>query len=102
MTRKAHTSEPNRRFEDPAAKAVWAAICTLPEGAQHQVAEYLVERLALVEQRGNAQEVRVARGVAALREAAQILGASPTVGQYRELRERHPERRWPPDGSIRG
>jgi len=93
---------PNHPFEDPAAEAVWAAICALSEGAQHEVCKKLIERLALVEQRPTAQEVRVARAVAALREAADILGHSATVGQYRELRDKHPEYRWPDDSSIRG
>ena len=102
MPEQAPKLNPNHPFEDPAAAAVWAAVCALPEGAQHEVCNRLVERLALVEQRATAQEVRVARGVAALREAADILGHSPTVGQYRELRDKHPECRWPDDSSIRG
>lgn len=81
---------------------VWAAVCVLPEGAQHQLADELLERLAIVEQRATGQEIRVARAVGALREVAQMLeGDSPSISQYRDLRDAHPEYHWPCDSSIR-
>lgn len=94
--------DPRRSFKDPAAAVVWAAISVLPEGAQHQLAEELLEHLAIAELRQTGQEIRVARAVGALREVAKNLGgASPTVSQYREQQAKHPECRWPSDRSIR-
>jgi hypothetical protein len=86
-------------FPDPAARVVWAGICALDEASQHDVLRELCERLAFPNERGpmNTREVRVARAIAALREAAEELGRSPS---YRHLRRTaHPD--WPPDGSIR-
>ena len=46
-------------------------------------------------------DVRVRRAIAALREAAEILGRSPSVGDYRRLQAERRELDWPPDGSLR-
>lgn len=89
-------------FREPAARVVWAGICALDEASQHDVLRELGRRLAFPSERGpmNSHGVRVARAVAALREAASELGHSPSVSEFRKLRKTaHPE--WPPDGSIR-
>lgn len=65
------------------------------------MAGHLAERLSLIEQDRPGHDYRRARAVAALREAAQLLGHSPSIREYRELRQAHPEYRWPPDGSVR-
>lgn len=83
-----------------AAKAVWAAICTLPDAEQHLVLSELRARLACVEG-VDSHETRVRFAITCLRDAAGILGRSPSVADYRELRALHPERRWPADGSLR-
>ena len=92
---------PGRPFKDPAAEVVWAALCVLPDGAQHELAAQLADRLSLLEADRPGPDHRRARGVAALREAARILNHSPSVGEYRALRDGHPEYGWPPDGSLR-
>lgn len=92
---------PEIRFRDPAAQVVWAAMCTLEEAAQHELLAALRQRLAFPEERLSPHAARVARGVAALREVAALVGRSPSVREYRELRDRNPERRWPDDSSVR-
>lgn len=86
-------------FSDSTAEVVWAAICALDEGLQHEVLRQLRERLAAADIRETPQQQRLARAIAALREAADKQGRSPSVGEYRRLRVDHPE--WPPDGSVR-
>lgn len=89
-------------FPDPATRVVWAGACALDEASQHDLLRELGRRLAFPNERApmNTREVREARAIAALREAAEELGRSPSVNEYRHLRKTaHPE--WPPDGSIR-
>jgi hypothetical protein len=90
-------------FADPSAHLVWAAICTLEEAAQHEVLRALRERLALADDRDTPQAVRVARGVAALREASELLEPDEqlSVDVFKRVREDNPDRRWPPESSIR-
>jgi hypothetical protein len=92
-------------FADPSARAVWAAFCALDEGLQHDLLRAVQTRLAAVELRATPKDERVARAVAALREASDLLereGRSGlTVDEYRCLRADNPDAGWPPDGSIR-
>lgn len=88
-------------FSDPAAEVVWAGICALEEGAQHQVLAELRQRLGVPSDRTGEPNRKVARGVAALRQASEILGRSPSVRAYRRLRAERPELELPPDGSVR-
>jgi hypothetical protein len=89
-------------FETVAARVVFAAACELEEGDLHDLLREIRIRLALAEERESAQAIRVARGVAALRECSELLGGkSPSVAKYREQRQAHPEYGWPPDGSVR-
>ena len=87
-------------FADPGARVVWAAICEFEEGDQHEVLKHLRDRLAAADIRETPQQRRVARATAALREAADELGCSPSIKDFERLRVDHPE--WPPAGSIRG
>jgi hypothetical protein len=89
-------------FPEPAARVVYAGICALDEASQHDVLRELGKRLAYPKERGplNTREVRVARAIAAVREAADILGRSPSVNEFRHLRTTS-HLSWPPDGSIR-
>jgi hypothetical protein len=94
------------RFEDPAAEVVWAAITALDEGLQHEVLVELRSWLGDPVGRGSAGADRAARAIAALRRVAEELGKngrlrSPSVGEYRLLRESKPELSLPPDGSVR-
>ena len=98
-----------KHFTDPAAGAVWAAILTLDEGAQHQVLRHLRERLAVPTDRKGHQGVREARALAALCEAAEVLEQEAqdrgdpiplaevkvSEREYEQLRSEHPERGWP-------
>jgi hypothetical protein len=95
-----HLPPPRReRFTDGGLEPVWAAVQELDEGAKHQLLRELAEELALVGYTRSAWTIREKRAVAALREAADILGHSPSVKQYRTLHNEHPE--WPADGTIR-
>jgi hypothetical protein len=59
--------EPKTQFKDPAAAVVWAGICALEEGAQHDVLDALTERLLAPEERPTGEQVRTARGMESLR-----------------------------------
>lgn len=87
------------QFADPSARAVWAALCALDPASQHDVLAELQERLGAPVLASS--DVRVRRAIAALREAAEILGRSPSVGDYRRLQAERRELDWPPDGSLR-
>lgn len=103
MTTPERTLPTDVEFSDPSATVVWAGICALDEALHHEVLDALAERLAVPEERSSAHCVRVARAVAARRDAAKALdGRSPSVAEYRKLRERNPEFGWPLDSSIRG
>ncbi|MCE7939690.1 MAG: hypothetical protein DYG90_14140 [Chloroflexi bacterium CFX6] len=96
-------------FSDPAAEVVWSAVQALDEASKHDLLQALGEHLAVAYDRAGAQQQRVARAVAALREAHQQLirelpaqerPESLGVNAYRELRERYPERGWPAPSLI--
>lgn len=88
-------------FADPTAAVVWAAICALDEGAQHEVLRELRARLDDPTDRATKTARKIARGVAALRIAADELGRTPSVMAYRDLRRTRPELRLPADGTVR-
>jgi hypothetical protein len=81
--------------------AVWAAFMELDLALQHDLLRELQELLAVPEGSRSISGTRIARAIAALREAADELGHSPSVKDFRRLRFEHPERRWPPESSIR-
>lgn len=88
-------------FEEQATEVVWAGICALDEAEQHLVLEALRERLGRSEARESPHAVKVARAIAGLREVAGILGHSPSVTEYRIIRNERIELDLPPDGSVR-
>lgn len=89
-----------KRFEDPGARAVWAAICALDEALQHEVLLELRRRLADSDDRVGELNRKEARGVRGLRLAAVELGGSPSKRAYRRLRQEHPELDLPADSSV--
>src|SRR4051794_28101021 len=89
------------RFSDPGARVAWNAITALPIEQQHLVLQELQGRLASNSVPNSPQETRIARAVGALREAAGILGGSPSIKKFEALRGQHPEYGWPPAGTIR-
>jgi hypothetical protein len=93
-------------FTDPAARVIWPAIIALPEAVKHDVLKALGNHLALSHERDTPHGQRVARAVAALREAYDLHVASGGVGplsveRYRELRQHQARHGWPPDASVR-
>jgi hypothetical protein len=88
-------------FADPGARAVWAAIQALDPADQHDILAELRSLLAVAHVEGSCEQTRIARAVTALREAAQILGHSPSIAQYEGIRKVKPELGWPPEGSLR-
>ena len=102
-------------FSDPAAGAIWAALLTLDVALQHEFLARLQERLAVPALAGGTHKVRIARLVAATREAdgmllAQASGdpafdptAPPALTEdaYEQLRKRHREFGWPPASTMR-
>lgn len=95
------------RFNDPTADIVWAAIQTLDEAAKHEVLDHLRNHLAIPDARRTDREAQVAKAIAALREAAEILSARGEKSElstyrYEALRlELDRKRDWPPESSIR-
>jgi hypothetical protein len=105
--------EPRRRpvagelFIDSGARAAWAAIENLEPGLKHDILRALSSRMATPDAGATPDQLRVARAIAALREAADELQRETgsddlSVWAYRRLAaERGREYAWPPDGSIR-
>ena len=95
------------RFNDQTGDIVWAAIQTLDEAAKHEVLGHLRDHLAIPDARRTDREAQVAKAVAALREAAEILRARGdqselTSYRYEALRtEQDRKGDWPPESSIR-
>lgn len=95
------------RFNDPTADIVWAAIQTLDEAAKHEVLDHLRNHLVIPDARRTDREAQVAKAIAALREAAEILserGDKSELSTHRyEVLRRELDRKgdWPPESSIR-
>ena len=113
-------------FSDPAAAVVWAAIEKLEERGLHELRDRLFAEITIPELRSGEDQVKLARGVSALREAHALAQLEPradrgrggagqrlalagepgevplSVDTYRLLRGREGRRReWPPDTSLR-
>ncbi len=89
-------------FRDPSATVVWAGICALDEASQHDVLKELQMRLAVFDTRKGDLNQKRARAIAALRQAAQLLGGkSPSIKDYRRLARENPALDWPADGTLR-
>ena len=87
-------------FVDPAAEVVWAGLMTLDVALQHQVLRGLASTVA-ASLAGNPKTptAKIEKAVAALHEAYELLGRSPSVRDYVELCKSFPE--LPPEGNIR-
>src|SRR5690348_12527482 len=89
-----------RHFNHPEAEVIWSAVMTLDEPAKHEVYEHLADHLVIGRGRTRRHDERREAAIAALREAAEILGHSPSVRDFRGLLEDHPEYGWPNDSAI--
>jgi Homing endonuclease associated repeat len=91
-----------RVFTDPAAEVVWAGVMALDVALQHEVLRELASTIAVAPaDRLSSASNKIRAAVAALREAHDLLGRSPSVRDYKELRERFPELELPPESNIR-
>ena len=88
-----------RRFSDPAADVVWAGIMALEIALQHEVLRELASAV-VVAGRPNTPAQKVRAAVAALRDAFDILGHSPSVRDYNALRSTFPDLDLPPSSNI--
>lgn len=94
-------------FADPRLRLVWAAIGELDEGDRYELLDALREDTALHSDRSSPRARQRARGIADVRQAADILheekpDAGLTVPEYRRVRAEHPELKLTPDGTLRG
>jgi hypothetical protein len=96
------TRRDRQRFNDRAAEPVYQAIVSLDRETQHAVLRQLQQKL-LAEDMGaeSTQATRETRALVALHDATGKLGHSPSIAQYRELRSKHEDERWPDDRFIR-
>jgi Homing endonuclease associated repeat len=97
------TPTPNRGevFASETAKVVWNAILALKPSDQFEVLTHLQIRLAAGDVKADSHDLRVLGAQAALRRAAEVLGHSPSVEEYRSLRSEHKDAGFPSDGTIR-
>ena len=95
------TQSTQRRFAHPEADVVWAAIEVLSEPLKHEVLRELASAVAIDEASPRTPAQKVRKGVAGLRQAFDLLGESPSIQGYRQLREALPELGLPADSSIR-
>lgn len=94
--------QPFRRFESVETEIVWAAVERLDVAAKHALLDELANELFVEPHlRKAGPATREARAVLALREAAAILGHSPSINEYIELSGQHRENRWPHPSRIR-
>jgi hypothetical protein len=95
------TRAPARRFHRVELDICYAAINVLDEALKHELLRELATELAAenAHPRNAAESVRAA--VAALRDAADVLGHSPSVREYRALRESLRELGLVPDATLR-
>ena len=88
------------RFADAVLNAIWAAILALPVAMQHLLLDELRNLLGRNDERGS-HAARQQVAISTLRECAELLGRSPSVGDYRSLKAQHPEFNWPADSTLR-
>lgn len=90
-----------RRFDRVEIDIVWAAIGALDEALKHELLRELATELASrTDLAGNGLGARIRQAIACLRDAADILGHSPSVKEYRLL-QAQPELNLIPDGTLR-
>lgn len=89
-------------FCDPAAEVVWAGLMTLDLALQHQVLRELASMIAVsLAANPKTPQKKIEAAVGALHEAFELLGHSPSVRDYSDLRGRFPDLDLPPESSIR-
>jgi hypothetical protein len=88
------------RFSDPVLDAVWAALMQLEPGLLFEVQAELAEMLAGGHVLSATNEKRL-RASASLRAAAKELGHSPTLPEYRSLRQERRDLALVADGTLR-
>lgn len=88
-----------QRFDDLQLDMLWAAAEAVDVARQHEFLRELAGHLAANEVCNAKQGVRAA--IAALRDAAEILGHAPTLYEYRRLHTELPELKLVPDGTLR-
>lgn len=89
-------------FGDDAAAVVWAGLMTLDVALQHLVLRELASLIAVAlanNPRTPSQKIEAA--VAALHDAYDLLGYSPSVRAYSDLAARFPDLNLPPESNIR-
>lgn len=94
--------KPYRRFASLETEIVWAAVERLDIADKHLLLDALtVELFVEPHVKANAPSAREARAVLALRETAKLLGHSPSINEFTDLRGRHPEYGWPHPSRVR-
>jgi hypothetical protein len=89
-------------FVDPAAEVVWAGLMTLDVALQHHVLRELASKIATsLATSPTTPQKKIEKAVAALHDAYELLGESPSVRKYSEFRERFPDLDLPPESNIR-
>lgn len=91
----------HRRFDRVELELCWAAWETLDVALQHELLREEAADLAVPPDAPRSAANNVRKGIASLRQAADLLGHSPGQPEYRELREQNPELELAADGSIR-
>ncbi len=91
-------SEDDRVTDRSSEEAALAFLLHLDPAVQHEVFERFGEILSIPTGHGDVRRLRDV--VRALREARSVLGRSPSLREYRELRRVHPEWTWPPERSV--
>lgn len=94
--------QPYRRFESRETEIVWAAVECLDIADQHDLLDALTQALFVEPHlKAKAPSAREARAVLALREAAKILGHAPSIKEYTDIADVHPEYGWPHPSRVR-
>jgi len=102
MVTSMSAATPYRRFESRETEIVWAAIERLDIADQHDLLEALTQELFVEPHlKTNTPSARESRAVLALREATTILGHSPSIKEFSDISDVHPEYRWPHPSRVR-
>src|SRR4249919_3347885 len=90
-----------QRFHDSRCEMVLAAAMVLDAGEQLELLAAMASLFdrSAADPRGDGDRVRLAAH--ALRDVADVLGRSPSIALYEEVRQTLPELRLPPNGTIR-
>jgi hypothetical protein len=95
------TRLPSPTFDNPRLKVIWAGIATLQPDEALELALVLHKLLGRGSFPSTRAKDRTADSIACLRQLAEKLDHSPSVREYEEYREAHPELELVASGSIR-